>query len=272
MQLQAGFLFRVAPRFHNRLPWSHRLQINGGVECSAQRFFPRNDWRKLSPGELALLIDECPQSAATARAPTLDTMLSPSRAGLLAIPSHLRASWWTVAERADTSNGRMEGYESFVAQLLEFLRFKRLPLPEHCGFDVVASRPSQRSTHLDAAGESVMGLGFNTLLQGESRHASRLVGAINLGDEATHLVLLNLSPPAMCSILVRQGQTEITATSSPELLKQFFAALPDYPLVRLRLDPGEGLWLPNDAVVYDRDTQGKQDLDLVLTIRTTTLD
>jgi hypothetical protein len=90
---------------------------------------------------------------------------------------------------------------------------------------------------------------------------------INLGDEATRVVLLNLTPPLMGSLLAEQGQADATAAASTPLPARFFAAVPTYPLVGVRLDPGDGLWLPDCGVVYDGDTRGKQDIDIVLTIR-----
>lgn len=58
MQLQAGFSFCIAPRFHSRLAWQERLRVNTGVEGDGRRFYPRDDWQLPSPAELALLVDD----------------------------------------------------------------------------------------------------------------------------------------------------------------------------------------------------------------------
>lgn len=147
------------------------------------------------------------------------------------------------------------------------MRFKRVPLPGACRFDAIASRPDQPSTRLDSVTGEPAGLGFNIIPSTESEPTSRVSGVINLGDEATRVVLLNLTPQAMGALLARQGWADDAAVVSTELLVRFFAAAPTYPLVGIRLDPGDGLWLPDCGVVYDGDTRGKQDIDIVLTIR-----
>jgi len=95
---------------------------------------------------------------------------------------------------------------------------------------------------------------------------SRALGLINLGDEAAHLILLNLPLRGIRSVLAEQGQADDTGMSAHDLLARFFATWPTYPLVGVRLDPGDGLWLPGNSMVYDGDTRGKQELDLILTI------
>jgi len=260
MQLQAGFSFCMAPRFHSRLTWQERLRINTGVEGDGCRFYPRDDWRPPSPAELALLVDDSARRRGSAEA-----ALSSSQVGVLVIPAHIRAAWWTVVERADVSVGKLDGYETFVTALSEFLRFNRMPLPSRCSFEVVASRPDQRSTRVGSTTGELAGLGFSETQATGS--FSRTLGIINLGDEATQVVLLNLPLRGMRAILATQGQADSMTMSAHDLLMRFFTILPTYPLVGVRLDPGDGLWLPDNGAVYDGDTRGKQEIDLVLTIR-----
>ena len=94
--------------------------------------------------------------------------------------------------------------------------------------------------------------------------ASTRVAAINLGDDATHIVVLNLPPTAIARLV---GEAD-TAPALPlaELAPRFFESRPAYPLVRIRLDPGEGVWFPAD-VIYDGWTCEKRELHIVLTIR-----
>lgn len=260
MPLQAGFSFCMAPRFHSRLTWQERLRINTGVEGDGRRFSPRDDWRPPSPAELALLVDD----PARMRGPA-EAALSSSQVGVLVLPAHIRAAWWTVVEQADVSGGKLDGYETFTATLSEFLRFKRVPLPSRCGFEVLASRPEQQSTRVNSTTGELAGLGFSETQATGS--FSRTLGIINLGDEATQIVLLNLPLHDMRAILAKQGQTDGRAMSAHDLLTRFFTTLSTYPLVGVRLDPGDGLWLPDNSTVYDGDTRGKQEIDLVLTIR-----
>jgi hypothetical protein len=238
VELRPGILLGVAPRFHAPSGWTERLRLNGGVERAGARFHPCADWRPLVPDELAQLVDEAPADA------------HPLRARLLVIPAWLRAAWWNQVDRAS--------YERFASELLGFLRFKAMPLPALCDVRVTVSRPGQRGTRLDAIGD-LSGLGPAPSVPGAAE-----VAAINLGDEATDVVLLNLQPGAMAEMIGgRAGGAPPLPLS--DLVPRFFEARPAYPLVRIRLDPGEGLWFPGD-VVHDGWTCEKRDLDVVLTI------
>jgi hypothetical protein len=67
------------------------------------------------------------------------------------------------------------------------------------------------------------------------------VAGVNLGEETAAVVLCNLPPGAP-------------------------AAGPDYPLVRLILEPGEGLWLPA-GLTWSRCTLQTRELELWLAVR-----
>jgi hypothetical protein len=244
MHLRPGLSFRVAPFFRNRVDWAERLRLNGGTTLGGGGHRARSDWRLPAAAELQLLVADDGVAA--------DAALSPRQAALLLLPEHIRASWWTLAERVQRLDGCADGFDRFVADVLDFLRFKRLPLPRRCRCEVTAAQPGQHSTRVGADGAAA-GLGV-----GPAPPASRLVCAVNLGDEATHLVLLNLLLPDL--------PATPNTVAPAEALANFFSVTPDYPLVRVRLDPGEGLWLPQAGVAYDGDTTGKEDPDMVLTV------
>lgn len=226
MDLAPGLRLAIAPRFHVRADWQTRLQINGGVEPKGNALLARSDWRELTEEELT-------QVMATSGA------VGAGVAQLFNLPSHVAALWWEAAEAVDTAGGGAS-YERFVGQVVELLQFKQMPLPESCGFDVRVSQPGMRSTRLDARSGDAGGLAVSPI--GDA--GRRTLAWINLGDEATHVVMANIVETPLA----------------------FLAANPDYPLLRLRLESGEGLWFPTLAVAHDGDTVGKLDIDAVLTL------
>src|SRR5262249_14500955 len=137
--------------------------------------------------------------------------LRPGEAGLLAIPAHLREAWWACAGGADLPPAPDEGYRRFVAAVLEFLCFKRLPLAAGCEADVLASRPGLRGNRVDPAMGTLLGLSF------EAPKAAPTAGVINLGDEPTHLVLLNLPAPLMRALLAGEGDRGAWSLRPPDL-------------------------------------------------------
>jgi hypothetical protein len=80
---------------------------------------------------------------------------------------------------------------------------------------------------------------------------------VNLGDERTSLVLLNL-PPARLE--------ERLGPPAEGVVGRFLAACPGYPLVQLVLDPGEGAWLPPGVVILER-RPADRDVDVWLVLR-----
>jgi len=274
MQLQAGFSLVTAPRFPPLSVWADRLCLNGGIEREGTRVHPRPDWRRPTAEELALLVREKPQREPSLHPVSLgensetagpldhgEHRLRPREAGLLAIPEWLREAWWASAGRSAQLAERIAGYQRFVAAVLEFLRFKRLPLPAQCEADVTASRPDLKGTRLDPETGELSGL---ALAAAGPRHT---VGVINLGDEATHLVLLNLPSQLMRALLAGASEPDPWSLPPAQLAARFFAARPDYPLTRVRLDPRDGLWFPRADIIYDGWAGAKRDVDVVLTIR-----
>lgn len=260
MLLESGLRFCVAPHFHCAAAWAARVRVNGGTVRTDTGIHPRDDWRSASSDELRLLI-----------APDAEPLSPPPTAHLqlLLVPPRLRERWWELVQQSgDVTAGAVPGYDRFADDLLEFLRFKRLPVPTHCVSDVVVSRPGQSSTCLDDSGERLSGLGYRGLAPRPANAARGIpVAAINLGDEATHIVFLNLTPEALRAYLTETGSND--SASDDEALQAFAVRHPEYPLVGVRLDPGEGLWLPTPPPAFDGWTVGKQDLDAVLILQGT---
>jgi len=243
VNLAPGFLLQVAPRFHVAALWPTRLEIGSGIEPTPAGFFPRDAWRAPSAEELDLL------TAVTSPAEAL----SPSHAGLFALPSHIVDRWWQAVDDEGAASGA--AFERFVHETVDFFRFKQMPLPDSCSFDVRVSRAGQRSTRLDTSGRFLSGLAF------ADAPGCRTVAWANLGDEDARLVYLNLP---LDTLRPRARATSIAA--GDEVLARFCEAEAEYPLIRLRLGPGEGLWFPHAPIAHDGDTQEKLDLDAVLTL------
>jgi len=253
MELQPGIRLGIAPRFHVRPRWSERLLVNGGVEREGARLRPRPDWRPPGPEEMAALVDD-----------ELPLDGGPPRANLLAIPGRLRAAWWDHDDQP--------GYERFARELLDFLGFKQLPLPAVCRVEVAASPPDRAGVAADS---------LDGLASALAEPAAPPVVVINLGDQASHVVLVNLPPTSMADLaaLAREpfgpsagaGEGDGAAASSiadrADLARRFFASRPSYPLVKIRLEPGEGVWLPDCGMIGEGRTARGQELDVLLTIR-----
>jgi hypothetical protein len=263
MHLEPGFALTVAPRFHLPGAWPDRLRVNSGVEARGEHFFPRADWRLPAPEELALLTDE--------GTPAAPDGFRREALSLLHVPGHLRRRWWDLAARqGDPAGIDAKAFQAFLRDFVDFCRFKGLPLLPTCAFDVVVTAPGRESTRVDGAAGCLAGLGFDLPSNCPVPPAEgkpRVLGAVNLGDEATSLVLVNLSAARLLDRLrTEQGAAGVCPTLG-ELARQFLASFPAYPLVRVLLWPGDGYWLPEGGVITDGYTVDKQEPDVLLLVR-----
>src|SRR5262245_31696806 len=206
LELREGVPLITAPRFRPRRSWTDRLCLNSGIEREGTRLHPRSDWRSPSARELTLLVGQDPGRE--------EICLKSGEAGLIAIPTRLREAWWGSARWSAVPTAG-EDYRRFVTAVLEFLRFKRLPLPSRCDVDVLATRPDLKGIRLDPTTGELSGLGFS------ASGARRTVGLINLGDEATHLVLLNLPADGMRAHLARDAAPDPWSLTPSDLVSHF---------------------------------------------------
>jgi hypothetical protein len=277
MNLLPGWRLAVAPRFHLGADWPARLAIGNGVEEQDGAHFPRGPWRSPTPDELALLVANTPASPPGVL-PLPGGESEPAPAApcdpeattcLFQIPAHLRGAWWDLLDAAADSGGRIEGFDRFAARVAGFLCFKRLPPPASAQMEAVVTATGGRSIRRDATTGRPAGLGSTvapwTPWPGGVA-GSRLWGAVNLGDEDTALVMLNLPPATLAAELARLSRHHPAPATVGELVARFLRAFPDYPPIRLRLGPGEGCRLPAGGLILDGDPTGKQEPDVMLLI------
>src|SRR5262245_18143312 len=251
MNLRHGHPLVVAPFFHQPIDWPSRLLVSGGVEAEQGRFVARPPWRAPTAAEMAVL---SPNSAAAHRE-DFERCLC-----LFALPLHLQSAWWDLVAKAQAAGtARLESFDTFVGEVAGLLAFKGLAVPDGALFDLVASKPGQGSIRWNAGGARPEGLAFDLSPQtswplGQERRHARLWGGINLGDEAVSVVLLNLAAGQIHDQLAQRCAGLPPAATMGELADRFLTSLPDYPPVRLRVEPGEGYRLPAGGILVDACT------------------
>jgi hypothetical protein len=251
MNLTHGHPLIVAPFFHLSGDWPSRLLVSSGVEEEQGRFVPRPPWSAPTAAEMAVLSSD----SAAAHCEDYERCLC-----LFALPLHLQSAWWDLVEKAQAARtGRLEGFDTFVGEVAGLLAFKGLAVPDGALFDLVASKPGQRSIRWNARGARPEGLAFDLSprtawpLRQERRHA-RLWGGINLGDEAVSVVLVNLTAGQIHDQLAQRCADLPSAATLGELAERFLTSFPDYQAVRLRVEPGEGYRLPVGGILVDACT------------------
>jgi hypothetical protein len=265
MTLQPGCRFAVAPHFHLTADWPRRILVGAGVEEADGSFYPRSTWRPPTADELAVLL-HVPDE------PTSSKEVESSLC-LFQVPGHVRSEWWKLLEQSMSvlGEGSLPGFESFVHQVVEFLAFKDLPVPEGARCTVVVSRPGQRSVAWGPGSSRAGGLRCNLAAHAPWREAEgwigpRLWGGINLGDEETSVVLINRPCRQLDAALRSRFPDRPTAVTVGELVGQSLRSCSDYPPVRLLLGSGEGFRLPRGGLILDGYPADKQEPDVMLLI------
>jgi hypothetical protein len=251
---EPSYRFAVAPRFSISRPFEARLERNGGIRFDGERVEPQSDWRPLGATEIASLVSDVSSR---------DAVLWATQLGLVQVPEHLRTAWWVEAERSGGPPGTDGRFEGIFSKVVEFFRFKRLPLPERVSLRVSVSVPGLSSTRVGPAG-ALQGLGFGDGEQTTAAKGGQPVACINLGDETGFVVVLELPPATLARRL--EAAREMAPHTPAALVRRYFEVFPGQSLLRVRLDPGEGLWFSPLGVIHDGWTEGKRDLDVMLHI------
>jgi hypothetical protein len=251
----------VAPRFHLAPDWAARLAVGTGVREDDGHFFPRGPWRPLSADELALLI-----------AGTESDLKKDAEVGcLFQIPDHLRSAWWDLLDRSiQADDAALPGFEDFTSQVAEFLRFKHMDVPINLQMEATVTAAGRCSMRSDPETGAPTGLGpslapWSICAQTESS-LPRLWAVVNLGDEATRLVLIAVPIQGLAANLALRHPAESLPSTVGELVGLFLREFPDCQPIRLRLDSGEGFRLPSDGLILDADATDKQEPDVLLLI------
>jgi hypothetical protein len=158
-----------------------------------------------------------------------------------------------------------------VSQVVDFLAFKSLTVPEGARCDVVVSNPGQQFVTWGPEANHPMGLRCNLAAEApwpevDGVRWPRLWGGINLGDEETSIVMMNLPCRQLDAELQRRFPGQPSPAAVGELVRQFLRFCADYPTVRLLLRPGEGYRLPRGGLILDAYLDKKQELDVLLMI------
>jgi hypothetical protein len=252
----------VAPRFDLAADWAGRLTVGAGVSEADGRFFPRGPWRPLTVDEMPLLISG-PESG----------LEKDAEAGcLFQIPAHLRAAWWDLLDRSvEAEDTALPGFEGFTGQVAEFLRFKQMEVPPSLQMEAVVTAAGRCSMRSDPETGAPAGLGPSLapwavcpLLEGAV--LPRLWAVVNLGDEATRLVLMPVPIQALAANQALRHPGQPLPATVAELVGSFLREFPDCPPIRLRLGPGEGFRLPQGGLILDGDATDKREPDVLLLI------
>ena len=243
---------RVRPWRHHLAAWdlAARTALHAGVAATAGRLLPSGPARPAAPEELALL-----DGAAQPSDPALEVFTSPAL---------LRQHFWSLDPDELPAGGGTApsaAWQGFAEEVRAFLKVARVPLPgDHALLLAVRDPAAERGLWEDGPGRALLQAGPR-----EGPRGGELPRAVwlNLSDVPTALVFFNVPVGAMAGLLGREPQP---GTDAPALVRDFAAKFPRCPLVRLTLQPGDGVLIPLLGLAVDGDPRGAADLDVSLVV------
>jgi hypothetical protein len=252
-----------------RLALSAGTRAAGGLGLTSYRdraFVPRGPWRSAGNEELlALLAGQPPITIGShvtlVRAPDdVLTQFAPLRKfarGPTAI--HGLPDWLHEHPCAEGREAMLEFARTFVSS----------EQPGVEGAAIVYKAPGLRTATTDGTGEHV-GLHIDNWYGAplaEREHVPNRV-SINLGPEPRFFLFINLRLETLAA-LVTTGFPDDPDTRETQhgVRRAFMSHFSSYPVVRLRLDPGEGYIAPTENMIHDASTEARSTPDVQFTVR-----
>jgi hypothetical protein len=281
---------RPGSRIHfagDRGDLSERVRVSSGTRLAGvdpdmapqygeNTFVPRGPWRGLSADEFELLAFGRPAQEAEWR-PGAD-------AAIIHIPDEL---FLPFANLLDGQAIREGANPEIVPELIKIhpdwsMKFAALReyLTALCDEEerersfrtglLRASEPNRLTLTTDDLPDSgkLAGMHLDSWDRLPLRHRARSRNriCINLGREPRYLLFVNLTLMDMFGRLrLRDPEDIYEDFRGLTIGRRFMASWPDYPVVRLRVDPGEAYILPTDNLLHDASTEGTTSADITLT-------
>jgi len=259
MRLLAGIrVFDHALRLADRIEMSDGMRRpNAGTGYVPEAVLARGPWRKPTSAELALLGRRRRPPGRWSRATPFvvsvvkvdDVLASPFRLDACTAASSA-ADWARFRERV----GFGEELER-TAPIAERLHDARAATEPLTVFALVRKEPGLESVSFDPTCGEHVGLHFDNYDRApfETRHRARNRLVVNFGETERYLVFVNLPMMKLRKVLgVPEGAP--VGNWSAYLLRELVERLPDYPVVRMRIDPGEAYIAPTDHMIHDAST------------------
>jgi hypothetical protein len=230
-----------------------------GLFYKAGARIPRPSWRRLTPAERkALIAESCPALYGTA-------------ISVVRIPSHLlypfRALRAAAAEYRSMenlfaiigSNAAAEG----ISAISDYFRdsFRPSDVDEDCAPQggILPRPPGLQTVSVDIDTHAFLGLHvdncYNFAL--DRREYSPNRACVNLGSEDRFFLFMNISLGQMCKLMSDDLSGE----------KMFMAKFSSYPVIRVRIRPGEAYIAPTENIVHDGSSIDMNTIDITLSLR-----
>jgi hypothetical protein len=255
------------------IPLHERVYINNGTVKASEiprdqlpqpfcsyAFIPKMEWRQLTNTELGLLCSD-------------DYHLPEGEwLSIMNIPAEIMAYFRDVQILAQVVNYpdevRQQANTELLGQGFVLLENYLCKLDDLAGSTfhtsaIATNPPNLITTAYDNQNHGYVGLHVDSFYGKDAlyRNDSPNRISINIGPEDRYFMFMNLTMPQIYERMGHPVSGEVN-----ELIRLFMAAHPDYPVIRVRLAPGEAYVAPSETLIHDGSTVHKKYMDLNLHI------
>jgi hypothetical protein len=265
-----------------------RFWLNSGTQIALENpnylpeaYIPKSDWKEANLEEKKIITTK----------PTQETIDKSKHIGVVKIPEKIMAMFRELKVTSISSPedcvaiSKQPGYGEVMTQLAEYI----LPLSVDdesliCrgiylnppGLITVTCDRRRRHALHDRARRATLGdrnsgcyigLHFDSWdqLPLEERDSASNRICLNLGKEDRYLLFINLTVADILQLIESLGEAKITSANA--LKNRFLKLYPDYPVIKVRVSPGEAYIAPTENMIHDGSSLGQNSCDLHLTVR-----
>jgi|GEM_PF-1300816 len=237
--------------FSSSLTYKERIALSHGVclatdiqtsnEYVASAYLPKSPWREPTLTEIDTLFANHLQP------------INEKDIGIIKIPNTLFALFSSLnLHQASSHLDLIERLTNTIGKnaLIAVEQFVRGIAFSHCDIEtkIIFNEPNLTTTTHSPNESCYMGLHIDYMHQQSifTRHLSPNRISINFGNEDRYFLFVNLTVKEIIH-LVKPAQS----CTNDELTRQFFELYPDYPVVKLRISPGEAYIAPTQNLIHD---------------------
>jgi hypothetical protein len=156
----------------------------------------------------------------------------------------------------------------FIGPLIDYVRDRFAYKSEPFNHGIHVHRPGRETVTLNTASGKYLGLHLDSWekysVEARARSLNRI--CVNIGAEPRHFLFVNLPLMNVARLLAEESQ-ENPDRESESVGPAFMSRFPGYPIVKVRVAPGEAYIAPTDNLIHDASTVGSQTPSVTLTLR-----
>jgi len=254
---------------HNGIVWRDRISLssgtkqasnstdNGSISYCNDAIVPKLPWRTVTPIEHKILFSNKTNNSSN----LYITILNIPRNILLLLKDLANVKHHTeliyVLERENIKKGI-----GLIQEYIETFCIQNADISE---YGIGSNSPNQITVTTSNRG-CIVGLHIDNQKENVSS-LHRIL--INLGSQPRYLLFINLSIQQLYKFISKKDDDLVSESyGSSRIARVFMELFPNYPVIKLRIDPGEAYIAPTEHITHDGCTEGTDSLDVFFTMRT----